>query len=44
MREKKSYKVPADEHETYEIEDGKYTLHYDKDLQDWFDFIADAGR
>ena len=38
----KSFTVPATESKEYETTlDGKhYTLHYDKDLQSWFDFVS----
>lgn len=44
VHEKKSFKVPAfnPEFNEYKLnKDNKtYTMYYDDDLQDWFDFVA----
>ena len=43
VREKRSYEVPPSEQKEFAInENGMYTVHYDENLQDWFDFVAGA--
>jgi hypothetical protein len=40
-RVKKSFEVPATPDHSYEMTlDGKYTMHFDADLQGWFDFVV----
>ena len=41
--DKKSFQEPATDGQEFEInEKGMYTVHYDANLQDWFDFVAGA--